>query len=208
MTDASRRDFLILTGAAGAGLLLAESSPRALAATNSAVNLDPTTGRTKVAAMLADAPTSGGYEIVPLVSAGDNIPLLTGTWPDLQPHPELTYGITSDPDGMGLMTVGEHHYVWLQHELVGDKGDEDFNETKFSDTISGMVPGARLSLLKFTKDWQVIGGTQLIREFKQTAWLQNDDGAHAPPPRNSLSTSISARSPSLAMYRRTIAAAP
>jgi glycerophosphoryl diester phosphodiesterase len=176
MTDASRRDFLILTGAAGAGLLLAESSPRALAATNSAVNLDPATGRTKVAAMLADAPTSGGYEIVPLVSAGDNIPLLTGTWPDLQPHPELTYGITSDPDGMGLMTVGDHHYVWLQHELVGDKGDEDFTETKFSDTISGKVPGARLSLLKFTKDWQVIGGTQLIREFKQTAWLQNDDG--------------------------------
>ncbi len=111
MTDASRRDFLILTGAAGAGLLLAESSSRALAAANPAVTLDPVTGRTKVAAMLADAPTSGGYEIVPLVSAGDNIPLLTGTWPDLQPHPELTYGITSDPDGLGLMTVGDYHYV-------------------------------------------------------------------------------------------------
>jgi glycerophosphoryl diester phosphodiesterase len=175
--DSSRRDFLILTGAAGAaGLLLAETSPRVLAAANSASTLDAATGRTKVAAMLADAPGSGGFEVVPLVSAGDNIPLLTGTWPDLQPHAALTYGITSDPDGMGLMTVGDFHYVWLQHELVGDKSDDDYTETRFSDTIDGKVPGARLSLIKFTKDWQVVGGTQLIREFKQTAWLANDDG--------------------------------
>ncbi|HVM85388.1 MAG TPA: hypothetical protein VMW18_15970, partial [Candidatus Binatia bacterium] len=61
MTDASRRDFLILTGAAGAGLLLAESSGRAIAAANPATSLDAATGRTKVAAMLADAPSSGGF---------------------------------------------------------------------------------------------------------------------------------------------------
>ncbi len=61
--------------------------------------------------MLADAPGSGGFDVLPLVSAGDNIPLLTGIWPDLQPHAALTYGITSDPDGMGLMTVGDFHYV-------------------------------------------------------------------------------------------------
>jgi glycerophosphoryl diester phosphodiesterase len=126
--------------------------------------------------MLAEAPTSGGYEIMPLVSAGDDIPLLTGTWPNLEPHPELTYGITGAPDGMGTMQVGDHHYVWVQHELVGDKEDEDYTETKFSNTISGMVPGARLSLIKFTKDWQVIGGTQLIREFKPTAYLMQNDG--------------------------------
>ena len=175
MTDASRRDFLILTGAAGAGLLLADSMP-SFAATNSNSSLAAETGRTKVASMLADAPSSGGYEIMPLVSAGDDIPLLVGTWPNLEPHPELTYGITGEPDGMGTMQVGDHHYVWLQHELVGDKEDEDYTETKFSKTISGMVPGARLSLIKFTKDWQVVGGTQLIREFKPTAYLMQKDG--------------------------------
>jgi len=176
MTDASRRDFLILTGAAGAGLLLAESSGRAIAAANPATSLDAATGRTKVAAMLADAPSSGGFEVIPLVSSGDNIPLLTGTWPDLQPHAELTYGITGAPDGMGLMTVGDAHYVWLQHELVGDKSDDDYTETKFSNTVAGVMPGARLSLIKFTKDWQVIGGMQLIREFKPTTYLMQDDG--------------------------------
>src|SRR5882724_4244419 len=176
MTEASRRDFLILTGAAGAGLLLAESAGRAIAAANPASSLDAATGRTKVAAMLADAPTSGGFDVLPLISSGDDIPLLTGTWPDLQPHAALTYGVTGAPDGMGTMQVGDYHYVWLHHELVGDKSDEDFEETNFSKTIAGKVPGARLSLIKFTKDWQVIGGTQLIREFKQTAWLANDDG--------------------------------
>jgi len=35
--------------------------------------------------------------------------------------------------------------------------------------------------LKFTKDWQVIGGTQLIREFKQTKFLANDDGQRPAP---------------------------
>jgi glycerophosphoryl diester phosphodiesterase len=177
MTDASRRDFLLLAGVAGAGLLLAETPGSAIAAANPGSSLAAETGRTKVAAMLADAPSSGGFDILPLVSSGDNIPLLTGTWPDLQPHAELTYGITGAPDGMGLMAVGDHYYIWLHHELVGDKSDDDYTETKFSNTIAGMVPGARLSLLKLTKDWRVVGGTQLIREFKPTLYLAANDGA-------------------------------
>ncbi|HVO01570.1 MAG TPA: hypothetical protein VMT54_05175 [Candidatus Cybelea sp.] len=174
--DSSRRDFLILTGAAGAGLLLADGTTPAAAAVNANSSLAPETGRTKVAAMLADAPSSGGFEVVPLISSGDDIPLLTGTWPDLQPHAELTYGVTGAPDGMGLLQVSDGYYLWLHHELVGDKQDDDYTETKFSATVAGMMPGARLSLIKLTKDWQVVGGTQLIREFRPTAWLAQDDG--------------------------------
>ncbi len=171
MNKFTRREILATLGAAGAVALSPVRVFADGAASQGATLVD---GRTAGAAMLKDV--TGAYDLLPLLSAGDNIPLLTGTWPQLAPHPELTYGIAGEPDGMGLLAVEDGYYLWLQHELVGDKSDEDFEETNFSDTISGKVPGARLSLIKLTKDWRVVGGTQLIREFRPTTWLMQDDG--------------------------------
>jgi len=56
--------------------------------------------------------------------------------------PRSTYGVTgARPTAWARMQVGDYHYVWLHHELVGDKSDEDFEETNFSKTIAGKVPG-------------------------------------------------------------------
>ena len=169
-----RRKLLQLAGAAvSSSFMLPHFVSGALAA-DTPMTLG--NGRTKVKPMLAVAPGRTDYEIVPLVSSSDNIPLLTGTWPDMTPHAELTYGVTGAPDGMAVLDMGDHYYMWLHHELVGDAEDEDYVETKFSETISGKVPGARISLIKLDKNWNVIGGTELIREFKPTTWLMNDDG--------------------------------
>jgi|GEM_PF-2702467 len=170
-----RRKLLQLAGAAvSSSLLLPHFIGTAAAADTASVTLG--NGRTKVKPMLGLAPGRADYEIIPLVSSSDNIPLLTGQWPDMTPHPELTYGVTGAPDGMAVLDMGDHYYMWLHHELVGDKSDDDYVETKFSETISGMVPGARISLIKLDKNWNVIGGTQLVREYRPTTWLMNDDG--------------------------------
>lgn len=169
-----RRKLLQLAGAAVSSSLLLPHFIEAATAAGSPVTLG--NGRTMLKPMLGLAPGRTDYEIVPLVSSSDNVPLLTGTWPDLTPHAELTYGITGAPDGMAVLDMGDHYYMWLHHELVGDKDDEDYVETKFSNTIEGMVPGARISLLKLDKTWNVIGGTQLVREYRPTTWLMNDDG--------------------------------
>jgi len=174
MIEIKRRKLLMLSGAASASLLLpAFAFPTAVDA-ETPVTLG--NGRTKARPMLTTAPATADYEIIPLISSSDNIPLLTGSWPNLTPHPTLTYGIAGAPDGMGVLDMGDHYFMWLHHELVGDKSDDDYTETKFSDTIEGKVPGARLSLLKLDKQWNVIGGTELIREFRPTTYLFQDDG--------------------------------
>jgi len=98
MTEASRRDFLILTGAVGAGAAARRRRPRHRRPPIPASSLDPATG-----------PRQGSPRCWPmrrpaaasrccrLLSSGDDIPLLTGTWPDLQPHAALTYGVKRRP---------------------------------------------------------------------------------------------------------------
>ncbi|MGH8444291.1 MAG: twin-arginine translocation signal domain-containing protein, partial [Solimonas sp.] len=177
----SRRDFLKLTGIGVSGLALSacgddSDGNNAGLVDNPNSTLDVATARTRVAPMLIDVPGGPGFDVKPLVSAGDEIPLLSGTFPKLTPSASLTYGLAGDPDGMGFAEIDGYYWVWLQHEVVGDSSDSDYRSTIFSRTISGSVPGARISLLKFTKDWQLIGGMPLIREYKPTTILMQDDG--------------------------------
>lgn len=183
-----RRDFLRFSALAAPSFALAAcggddddaitvkpTPPAGVSNPNSTLSAE--TGRTAVLTMLVNAPGGPGFDITPLVSAGDELPLLTGTFPDLQPHAELTYGLAGDPDGMGLMEAGGYYYVWLNHELVGDASEpEDFQQTIFSRTVAGVSPGARVSLIKFSKDWKAIGAMPLVRAYQPTSFLTQDDG--------------------------------
>jgi glycerophosphoryl diester phosphodiesterase len=190
MDNNQRRNFLRLAALAAPTLALAACSddddaaaapaPAPAAPANLNSTLDAQTARTRVPTMLLNAPGAAapGYDILPLVSAGDDVPLLTGTYPQLVPDAELTYGLAGDFDGMGLLAVDDGYYLWVNHELAGDASEpDDFQQTIFSQTISGIVPGARVSLIKLTKDWKVVGAMPLIRSFQPTAFLKQDDGS-------------------------------
>jgi hypothetical protein len=181
-----RRDFLRFSALAAPAMTLSacdinvgETPTRNPALSdNPHSTLNPDTARTRVPTMLTKAPGAPAFDIVPLFSAGDEVPLLTGTFPDLQPHDTLTYGFAGSMDGLGFMRSGEFYYVWLNHELAGDRSEgEDFRQTIFSGTVSGFVPGARVSLVKLTTDWEVVGAMPLIRKYHPTTLLKQDDGA-------------------------------
>jgi glycerophosphoryl diester phosphodiesterase len=61
---------------------------------------------------------------------------------------------------MGIYETSENYWIWVQHELLATRN------TDFSKTVSGQFTGARISLFKLTKDWEVVGGMPLIRDAK------------------------------------------
>ena len=112
-------------------------------------------GQTKVAPYAIALPGSG-YEMVPLLTVGDNVPLLTGTYPNWKADVTRTYAMTGIPDGSGIFESGGANWVWVQHELGNTVS------TDFSATFSGTIGGSRISVFKFDADWRCLGGRNLI----------------------------------------------
>ena len=121
-------------------------------------------GRTNKPAQVRALPASG-YSVEPLVTVGDEIPLLTGSFPGGSGHPKRTYGLPGICDGLGIEEHNGSFYVWLNHEIAGG------NFSKYSNTISGQINGARVSLLKFTDKWEVVGGRNLIERVYDNTGL-------------------------------------
>lgn len=131
----------------------AAPTPSASITTNSA-------GQTKVAPYAVALPGSG-YEMVPLLTVGDNVPLLTGTYPAWSADVTKTFALTGLPDGMGLFESGGANWLWVQHEMaVGTLTD-------FSTDFTGQINGARLSVFKFDADWRCLGGRNLITSLRR-----------------------------------------
>jgi secreted PhoX family phosphatase len=96
------------------------------------------------------------YKVTPLLTVGDEIPLLEGEFGNYTISSDKTFALAGIPDGLGYTEVNGLKYVWVNHEL----GDKD--TTDISSTVNGKVNGARVSLLVFDKDWNAIGGKNLI----------------------------------------------
>lgn len=119
------------------------------------------------------------YQIIPLLTVGDEIPLLEGEFGSFSASSSQTYAMAGIPDGLGVSQIGDYYYVWMNHELGDDV------TTDISSTISGQINGARVSLLMFDLEWNVIGGKNLIEtvDVEGTAYNLNtvtgnyEDGA-------------------------------
>jgi glycerophosphoryl diester phosphodiesterase len=121
-------------------------------------------GRTTAAAYVNTLSNSPQYRIVPLLTVGDEVPLLTNTFGTTEaPKVDAVkkYAFTGIPDGTGAKQVTvdgkTYNYVWVNHELGASL------TTDISTTAAGeKITGARVSLFVFDADWKLIGGKNLI----------------------------------------------
>jgi glycerophosphoryl diester phosphodiesterase len=127
-------------------------------------------GRTTANSYINTVPDSDNYQILPLLTVGDEIPLLTSTFDGEQaPTVDTTkkFAFTGIPDGIGSKQVTidgkTYNYVWINHEFRKDA------TTDISTTFPGeKITGARVSLLVFDAEWKVIGGKNLIETIKDS----------------------------------------
>ena len=115
------------------------------------------------------------YDIIPLLTVGDEVPLIERSVGDFTTG-EQTFAMAGIPDGLGYTEIDGLKYVWMNHELVGEvlTDDDDqpvFDEnsnpepvmtTEISSTVDGKINGSRVSLFVFDEDWNPIGGKNLI----------------------------------------------
>jgi Domain of unknown function (DUF4114) len=138
----------------------------------------PTTpGRTVEKPYVTQVPGAPGYNLLPLISVGDEVPLLTNTFSTtVAPTVDSTklFAMTGIPDGLGWKTVtvggNTFNYVWMNHELGGTSTSD------ISSTFTGQkITGARVSLFVFDQDWKAIGGKNLIDSLVDTTGTYNLD---------------------------------
>lgn len=110
------------------------------------------------------------YETVPLLTVGDEVPWLNGTWGNYSPDSNRKFAMAGIPDGLGVFETATRNYVFMDHEIGTTKFNgaplpnipENYIFTYFNNTDGDKVRGARVSIFEFDKDWKVIGGRNLI----------------------------------------------
>jgi glycerophosphoryl diester phosphodiesterase len=109
--------------------------------------------RTEQPPYFVNVPGGTDYNITPLLSTGDAIPLLEGELGNETPSSSKSYVFSGIPDGTGITEINGFYYVFVNHEL---------SSTATTDVTGGKITGARVSLLKFNQDWEIVGGKNLI----------------------------------------------
>jgi Ca2+-binding RTX toxin-like protein len=114
-------------------------------------------GMTAAKPYVFNVPGGPEYDIKPLLTVGDEVPLLEGTFGNFSTSQTRSYAMVGIPDGLGHTEINGLHYVWMNHELGSS------TTTDISSTVSGQINGARVSLFVFDQNWKVIGGRNLIQ---------------------------------------------
>ncbi|MDX2231970.1 MAG: DUF839 domain-containing protein [Leptolyngbyaceae cyanobacterium bins.349] len=113
-------------------------------------------GKTDAVSYVVPVAGSPAYNIQPLLTVGDEVPLLTGSGFNLTPDATQKFAFAGIPDGTGLYETADSYFVFVNHEFGR-------TTTSFLNTTSTeKVIGARVSLYQFDKNWNVIGGKNLI----------------------------------------------
>ena len=114
-----------------------------------------------------------GYTSIPLLTLGDEIPLLEGEFPFLATDPNAAFPV----DNLGEVDSGDNPLFPSATETFTFPGNFDgVSHTKIdgtnyvfvnhsldpSATTEGPVNGSRISLLAFDEDWNIIGGRNLV----------------------------------------------
>jgi Ca2+-binding RTX toxin-like protein len=113
-------------------------------------------GRTNSPSYVLNASGGTYYQNTPLLTVGDEVPLLEGTVTSFTTSSSKTFSFTGIPDGLGIYQSGDKYFVFVNQELGNT------TVTDISTTIPGSIKGARVSMFVFDKDWKVIGGKNLI----------------------------------------------
>jgi hypothetical protein len=137
-------------------LVLNLSEPLNVAPQLGVAGLDRTTSANAYATSL-----DANYDLKPILTVGDTVPLLTGDFPNFTTSDSKTFALPGIPDGLGIYQSGDKYYVFLNHEIGSESGGKPIT----SDTSSpapGKIQGSRVSLLVFDQHWKPIGGKNLI----------------------------------------------
>ena len=120
------------------------------------------------------------FSSTPLLTVGDEIPLLEGEFPFLQTDPQgpfpvenlgavdsgdnpltgsatETFALPGSFDGVTSTNIDGTNYVFVNHS-IGTEGSTVTN--------GGQINGSRISLLAFDEDWDVIGGRNLLERVR------------------------------------------
>lgn len=160
-------------------------------------------GQTTANAYVNNVPGNGEYNVTPLLTVGDEVPLLEGEFEEFTPSEDKTFAFAGIPDGLGVFETQDSYYVFANHEYAsteeveapatGGGTGQNSGEVPASDvieqpvvsdissTIDGQIQGARVSLFQFDKDWNVIGGKNLIEtavDSTGTYELNTESGAY------------------------------
>ncbi len=118
-------------------------------------------GKTTAAPYVVNSPGGSHYNIVPLLTTGDEMPLLTGnSLNTISISPTEKFAFSGIPDGTGIYQYQAngttYNAVFINHEFGASSVSD------ISTTSTGKIQGARVSLLLFDQDWKIIGGKNLI----------------------------------------------
>lgn len=130
-------------------------------------------GQTTANPYVVNVPGNADYEITPLLTVGDEVPLLEGEFGEFTVSQDRTFALTGIPDGTGVYETSDAYYVFVNHELAPSRTPSATGATNpdvlpvpvttdISTTIDGQIQGARVSVFQFDKDWNPIGGKNLI----------------------------------------------
>ena len=119
---------------------------------------------------------SEGLSSTPLVTVGEEIPLLEGEFPFLATNPGGLFPVANlgaVDSGDNPLTASESETFTLPGSLDG-VSSASFDGTNYvfvnssigtdgtSETNGGQINGSRISLLAFDEDWELIGGRNLV----------------------------------------------
>lgn len=155
--------------------LLAIGTMGAVAIAPPAQAANITGGKTTANPYVTSVSGNGGYDIIPLLTVGDEVSLLEGEFGNFTTSNDKTFAFAGIPDGLGLYEDpnSKNKFVFVNHEFsaeravdTGTPGMPDVQiqpvVSDISSTVDGQIQGARVSLFQFDQNWNVIGGKNLI----------------------------------------------
>ena len=81
-------------------------------------------GRTTAPAYVNKLPQGAQYALVPLLTVGDEVPLLQGAFGSFTTSATDKFAFTGIPDGLGIYETATGYYVFVSHELGSSTGTE------------------------------------------------------------------------------------
>lgn len=120
-------------------------------------------GQTAIESYVVPVPGSPAYSVKPLLTVGDEVPLLTGTGLNLTADANKKFAFAGIPDGAGVYETETGYFVFVNHEFSNTA------TSNLNSTDSAQIKGARVSLYQFDKNWNAIGGKNLVETVVDNA---------------------------------------